>query len=132
MYLLVVMGDKSARAWDVAGILAGHREHGRYWTSKRYRLPRRGARVVAKVAGVSELWMTGVFESGEPERDPNPYAPDRWRLAYPVAWDEPAATGVPVRDVLGPKGVHAHQMIRLTEEEYRAAEQALYGGRGQR
>jgi hypothetical protein len=127
MCVLMVLGGKDTRPERVATILAIHREHGRYWSSRPYRFPRAGDGVVAKVAGVSELWMTGVVKDGKARHEPHPGVPDRWAWAYLVDWDPPARTGLPVRDVLGPNAVHAHQMVRLSRDDFDTARRALYG-----
>jgi len=125
--LLVVMGGSGTRPRDVPRILAVHREQGRWWSSRRFRIAAAGAPVVAKVAGVKELWITGVVEDGTPLQERHPEHPDLFRYAYRVAWAEPARRGVPVASVLGEGAVRARQMIRLSREDHDAAYEALHG-----
>jgi hypothetical protein len=127
--LLAVLGTRHTRAAAVAEILDFHRERGRFWTPRPIHRNRIevGDRVVAKVAGVSELWMTGKLRSSEVADDPHPRRPDRWRFSYAVAWDVPAPWGVPAAEVLGDKGRFAQTLVSLTAEEFSRARHFLYG-----
>jgi hypothetical protein len=127
--LLAVLGTRHTRAHEVLGILDFHRSRGRFWTPQAIHEGRiqAGDPVVAKVAGVSELWMTGTLRSGEISDDPHPGQPERWRYSYAVTWDAPAPAGIPAVEVLGNKGRFAQTLVSLTSEEFSRARRALYG-----
>lgn len=124
---LVVTGEGSTTREDVAGVLAYHRSRGRTWFDRRPRPVPAGTRVAAKVAGVSELWMTGTVRTGEPYLDPDGPNPRRWPWAMNIDWNEPAERGIPIGDVYGTTGVYARGMlITIDPDEFAASERRLY------
>ena len=126
-YLLAVIGTQETRREEVAEILSEHRARRLYWDAKPRRQLAAGSRVVAKVAGVSEVWMTGRLMSPEPDPTrPNPFDPDRWPYGYEVEWDAPAVRGIPAREVLGPHAA-ARQLQRIGRHDFLRCYRALYG-----
>lgn len=126
-YLLAVIGTQETRRADVPQILAEHRARRLYWDAKPRRQLAAGSRLVAKVAGVSEVWMTGRLLSAEPDpTQPNPFDPERWPYGYEVEWDAPAPRGIPAADVLGPHA-RARQLQKIARKDFLRCYRALYG-----
>ena len=99
-----------------------------HWEATPRRRLAGGSRIVGKVAGLSEIWMTGTLRSTEPDPSrPNPFDPRRWPYGYDVDWDEPADAGVPVRDVLGARGASARAMMSISREDFVRCYRALHG-----
>ena len=77
---------------------------------------------------MSELWIVGTLRSTEPDPSrPNPFDPERWPYGYDVDWQEAAAEGVSVRDVLGERGARARALMTITRDEFVRSYRALYG-----
>jgi hypothetical protein len=126
-YLLAVIGTQETRREQVPDILREHRARGLYWDARPRRQLAAGARLVAKIAGVSEIWMTGTLVSPEPDPTrPNPFDPERWPYGYEVSWDEPADEGIPAADVLGDHA-RARQLQKISREDFVRCYRALYG-----
>jgi len=99
-YLLAVIGTQDTVREEISGVIRDHLESGKIWQARPGRRLASGSRLVAKMAGVSELWMTGTLLSTEERFDPNPHDPERWPYSYDVGWDPPPARGVAVRETL--------------------------------
>ena len=124
---LVVTGEHTTTAGQVADVLNYHREMGRSWFRRRPRPVPPGTRVAAKVAGVKEVWMTGTVRTGIAYRAPDGPDPDRWPWALDIDWDPPAEHGVPVGELFGTTGVYAREgLVGIHCDELADAERRLY------
>lgn len=125
-YLLAVIGTRETTEDEVEAVVEHHLRHPAFWSSTKHDAWARGSRVVAKVAGVRQLVLTGTLDCTAPAHDPLEADGQVWEWRYAMRWDERPPHVVAAHD-LGTPFVQVRQAKKISATDFERAFRALHG-----
>lgn len=127
-HLLALIGTRNSTNRDIDRIIDFHlAERPAFWSGKQHSHWARGSRVVAKIAGVGVIALTGTLECLQPEHDPLIVEDQRWDWRYDMNWDDRPPRVVPVSELGAPFDRPIRSAQRIGRDDFRRAYTALHG-----
>ncbi|MGA9313069.1 MAG: hypothetical protein WBV77_00410 [Solirubrobacteraceae bacterium] len=127
-FLVALIGTRDTTTDDIDAVLDYHlRQRPAFWSGAKHDRWAQGTRVVAKMAGVGLVVLTGTLDCLGPVYDPLERHGQTWDWRYDIRWDARPPQGVPVSELGLPFARSIRSAQGITREEFDRAYSALHG-----
>lgn len=127
-FLVALIGTRSTSREEIDAVLEYHlRERPAFWSATKHDRWAKGTRVVAKMAGVGLIVLTGTLDCLGPVYDPLEVAGQTWDWRYDMRWDARPPRVVPVSELGLPFARPIRSAQGIKREDFNRAYSALHG-----
>lgn len=126
-YLLAPIGTRETTEDEIDGVVEHHLRHPAFWSNVKHDAWARGSRVVAKMAGVGLVVLTGTLDCTAPAHDPLQAGGQVWEWRYAMRWDERPPRTVTVVELGAPFDQATRSARRISAGNFDRAFRALHG-----